>query len=238
MLDFPYHFTNEFDGKPEPEQIFGMKWVAYVKAHIEGYDYYFSMDFSIPEDLYLHLWDAADHKIPISKCARYEEVLKFAQIAIDYRKLCGFDYEFYLKSELYNNEDEDNTDKNYWNYIRSHNRSRKNVNADLCYIRIFDPNLEETFKNCFLDLPVKKEYLGKTKMFSFTYYDGEEYEWTVKYPDEDPEDDPSVSKIISSVSLNDYAKFLNGNDSMYPPYEEIIEALKNNEIEYSIKEST
>jgi hypothetical protein len=205
-----------------------MKWIAYAKAHVEGDDYFFSYSFTIPEDLYIDLWDTADHNLPIRKCKRYDEVLKYAQIAINYRKLCGFD--LYYRDKRENESDED-----YWEFLKEHNSIRKDVNADLKYIRIFDPNLEKEFIDLCQSLPYTIDCLGKKKKYYYIYFNREIYEWSIDYYDEE---DIKVSRIHGYVSDEKFVKYLNGENSIYPPFEEIIEDLKNNKIEYYLKDIT
>lgn len=203
------------------KQVLGKKWLAYAKAHIEGDDYYFNYGFEIPEELYRYLWDKANHNIPIAFCDRYEEVLTYAQIAIDYRRLCGFDWEF---SER---EAEDGSDDDYWKYIKEFNSNRDRVNAELIYIRLFDPNAEEELLEYCLEMPVDFDLTKQKKTFSW-YDNGEYYNWSF---DPQGEDYYSVSKISFSVRDEQYTKMLNGECSVYPPYREILEALKNGEVD-------
>ena len=206
------------------KQILAMKWVAYAKAHVEGDDYYFSYDFEIPGDLYNALIDTMYREKPITSCDRFNELQIYAQLALNYRKLCGYEEGFWEK-------DDDETDMDYWGYIKEYNQNRENINAELVYLRIFDPYAEERFVDYCLDMPVEDESVGKKKEF-YWIYNGETYEWSIDYRSKE---DYTVSRIRSHVSYSEYVKFLNGNSSIYPPYDKIIAALKNGEVHSSLK---
>lgn len=60
------------------KQIMSKKWIAYVKAHIEGDDYYFSFPFSIPEGLYNGIIEFLDKDQLLTSFEKYEELLSYA----------------------------------------------------------------------------------------------------------------------------------------------------------------
>ena len=210
----------------EIKQISRKKWIAFARAHVEGVDYFFSFDFAIPEDLYRDLWDASDHNIPIEKSPRYEEALVYAQLAIDYRALCGFETELYPK-------DDEETDADYWQDLIRYNSDQAKVDAELEYIRLFDPAAEERFVDYCLDLPVKEEYVGKRKRFAFYQGIGENYEWTIDYHSIE---ESVVTRVVPYVKTDNPMKFLSGNNSVYPPYERIIEDIKMGEVFSELEE--
>ena len=197
-------------------QIMGAKWVAYAKAKIEGEDYYFSFDFNLPYELYAKFLDFLYKRKPIRSFPGYKEVLTYAQSAIDYRAIAGIDDEEIAERKYFENDEE------FFYYLMKDNTNRNMTNADLIYIRLFDPFAEKDLREYFLALPVKKEYAGKTREFDFRYFEGESYSWTVTY-DDDLE--ASVSRVKCSGSDYD-TKYLDGENSMYPPYEIIMEELK------------
>ena len=204
------------------EQVFGKKWLAYAKAHVEGCDYYFNYGFEMPEELYHYLLDMVNRKIPITSCDRYEEVLTYAQIAIDYRKLCGYDWEFYGRED-----EEDERDGDYWKYIKEFNSDRDRVNAELIYIRLFDPYAEGELIDYCLEIPIDFDLTKQKKKFLW-YDNGDCYKWSLEPYGAD---DYSVSRVSLSVRDAEYTKMLNGRHSVYPPYRKILEALKNGEVD-------
>lgn len=207
------------------EQVSGKKWLAYAKAHVEGYDYYFNFGFEVPEELYRYLRDKANQNVPIVSCDRYEEVLTYAQIVIDYRKLCGYDWEFCERED----ESEDLRDGDYWRCLQGFNSDRDRVNAELIYIRLFDPMAEEDLIDYCLEMPVDFDLTKQRK--KFLWYDhGDYYKWSLE---PHGANDYSVSKVSVSVKDKEYAKMVNGASSVYPPYREILEALKNGEVDIS-----
>lgn len=204
----------------------GMKWVAYAKAHVEGVDYYLSYGFEIPEDMYNDIIDEVYYNRPIRDYERYDELMKYAEIALDCRKLCGYYDEDFLTLQ----EGEEGDDGlGLGEYIQSFNKERKRINSDVQYIRIFDPKARERFEDyCCLEMEFKPEYKGKTIEFSCDYF-AETYEWDIVYT----EDDYTVMPVIAFVPNGKYehqVKKCNGEWSVYPPYDELVKKLKNNEV--------
>ncbi len=202
----------------------GMKWVAYAKAHIEGDDYYLSYGFEIPEDLYNYLINEVYYNRPIRDCEKYDELVKYAEIALDCRKLCGYyDDDFVTLQEGENADD----GLALGGYIQEFNMERKRINSDVKYTRIFDPKARERFIDyCCLEMEVKPEYIGKTMSFSCYYFE-ESYEWDIVYT----EDDCTVMPVIAFVPDDEYpVKKCNGEWSLYPPYDELVEKLKTNDV--------
>ena len=198
------------------DYVTGMKWIAYAKAHVEGEDYYFSYDFNIPEDLYLCLIDDIYFQVPIKDNERYEELMKYAQIAINYRKLCWEDEDLEAKEKDENYDD-------YWSYLSEYNSDRKRVNATLEYLRIFDPNEEKLFVEYCLDNLGKSEYFGKKVTFYYQLGLEEEFSWEMFFDN----DNVYFTKDITPSHIDDA-------NAVYPPFSDIMDALKNGEITATI----
>ena len=202
-------------------------WVAYAKARIEGTLYYYSYKFEVPNAIYDKIVDAVYYNKPISSLDCYDDIVSCAEAALQPRQICGFEEEFLSFNEI------DGTDKDYGSYIMEYNSDKKRVNCDVFYIRIFDPKA----KNRFLDLLYSLDH-GDEKVshdVEYTYHaisDGE-YSWSVHIGD--AVNGKTFSGVKHWITSKDDIKYLNGPLSIYPPYEELEEAVKSGDVYIEVK---
>ena len=75
------------------------------------------------------------------------------------------------------------------------NKESDNVNADLRYIRLFDPVLYQRFCDCCFRFPLKQEHVGKAIHFSYGFDSSEDYEWTISYLD-------TQERVVENIKMH------------------------------------
>ena len=203
-----------------------MKWIAYAKVYADGYNYFYSFPFELPEDLYDELVETTDHKAPVESCPNYEKIIPYAKMCVDYALLTGY-------GEHLEDRNESFSDWDYYDCVLTeYNSYRKRIAeyGDIIYIRLFDPEAYRALVDHCLDLPHDENLVGKKKVF-YADFEDEHYEWSIVYN----KDDYYVTEIKSSID-GDNNKFLSGKNSVFPPYEEIFTMLNNNEVTCVIKD--
>lgn len=211
----------------------GMKWMAFGRAYVEGDEVFFSFLFEIPEDLYKDLCSFSYENKFITAFSRYEELVNYAKISVDYRKYSGFYDEncFPEASEKENIKYIDDYETILFNVVDTLNGQTDRVDAALEYIRILDPCAQKIFEERCFDLPVEEKHKGHQREFHYIS-DGEDCTWRISYNSEGEIDG------ISKIDIWAYGKYGNkylgfdgtADTSLYPPYENIVKKLDEKDI--------
>ena len=227
-----FHFENFNPQENGITQEPPMKWLAFAKVYIEGIDYYFSYFFEMPNELYWRFLKGVDTKQPITTFDCFKEVLSYAELAIHPSEICGYDDPPPIREEGFGEEFDDTLwDEDYSDIYCDYNLKREKVNAVIEYIRLFDPWAQKRLIDFCLDLPLEKEFEGKKRKFSY-HLDGETFEWYIDYT----RGDEWVVTRMKTYLDEKNTKYLNGVNSLYPPFDKILEELKKGEVSSSCED--